>query len=171
MRPDVQLLPEPSAVMSRSPLPSRWTLLVEFVMVSISPVPKLDPGPVSYFHCAPAPEPDDPLKSSLNWVVQPAGGPGTALGAATADACEVAVVWADAAGTASASTGSAATATPIAALRTIRPGTIRTRPRYRSFPLDSCSPSAHAPACFPSYYKESFLLGRNEHNSTPTGRQ
>src|SRR5450759_5075881 len=79
-RPDVQLLPEPSAVMSRSPLPSRWTLLVEFVIVSISPVPKLDPGPVSYCHCESMPEPEDPLKSSLNWVVQPDGGPGTASG-------------------------------------------------------------------------------------------
>ncbi len=47
IRPEVQLLPEPRAVMSRSPLPSRWTLLVELVMVSISPVPKFDPGPVS----------------------------------------------------------------------------------------------------------------------------
>src|ERR1035441_303456 len=82
MRPDVQLLPEPSAVMLRSPLPSRWTLLVEFVMVSISPVPKFDPGPVSYCHCESTPEPADPLKSSLNWVVQPDGGPGTAFGAA-----------------------------------------------------------------------------------------
>src|SRR5690349_22716607 len=89
MRPEVQLLPEPSAVMTRSPLPSRWTLLVEFVMVSISPVPKFDPGPVSYCHCEPAPEPAEPLKSSLNWVVQPDGGPGTAPGAAGWTGAEV----------------------------------------------------------------------------------
>src|SRR5262245_18381085 len=82
MRPEVQLLPEPTGGMSRSPLPSRRTLLVELFIVSISPVPKLDPGPVSYCHCEPAPEPADPLKSSLNWVVQPDGGPGTAPGAA-----------------------------------------------------------------------------------------
>jgi hypothetical protein len=73
-------------------------LLVEFVIVSISPVPKLDPGPVSYCHCESMPEPEDPLKSSLNWVVQPDGGPGTASGAALATACEVAAVWAVARG-------------------------------------------------------------------------
>src|SRR5216684_2141695 len=84
MRPDVHELPEPSAVMLRSPLPSRWTLLVEFVMVSISPVPKFEPGPVSYIHWESAPEPAAPLKSSLNTVDQPEGGPGTAAGKATA---------------------------------------------------------------------------------------
>src|SRR6185437_13181797 len=118
MRPEVQVLPEPSAVMSRSPLPSRWTLLVEFVIVSISPVPKFDPGPVSYCHCEPAPEPADPLKSSLNWVVQPDGGPGTAPGAAGwagAEMCESAAVWAVAVEAVIASTGRAATATAIAA--------------------------------------------------------
>src|SRR5579875_2114350 len=81
-RPDVHELPEPSAVMSRSPLPSRWTLLVEFVIVSISPVPKFEPGPVSYIHWESIPEPEEPLKSSLNVVVQPDGGPGTVAGAA-----------------------------------------------------------------------------------------
>jgi hypothetical protein len=50
-------------------------------IVSISPLPKLEPGPVSYFHWAPAPDPAWPLKSSLNTVGQPAGGPGTAAGA------------------------------------------------------------------------------------------
>src|SRR5579875_3103616 len=49
-------------------------------MVSISPVPKLDPAPVSYIQL---PElgavPAEPLKSSLNWVVQPDGGDGTVL--------------------------------------------------------------------------------------------
>jgi hypothetical protein len=70
-------------------------LLVEFVMVSISPVPKFDPGPVSYCHCESAPEPAEPLKSSLNWVVQPDGGPGTAPGAAgwtSVEVCEVATL-------------------------------------------------------------------------------
>src|SRR5690348_18136856 len=72
--------------MSRLPLPSRWTLLVELVIVSISPVPKLEPGPVSYIHWEPAPEPAAPLKSSLKMVDQPDGGPGTAVGAARAEA-------------------------------------------------------------------------------------
>src|SRR5690348_5965829 len=71
--------------MSRLPLPSRWTLLVEFVIVSISPVPKLEPGPVSYIHWEPAPEPAAPLKSSLKMVDQPDGGPGTAAGAAATE--------------------------------------------------------------------------------------
>src|SRR6266568_9210184 len=52
-------------------------------MVSISPVPKLEPGPVSYIHWESAPEPAAPLKSSLNTVDQPDGGAGTALGAAS----------------------------------------------------------------------------------------
>jgi hypothetical protein len=81
MRPEVQELPLPSAVMSRSPLPSRYTLLVELVIVSISPVPKLDPGPVSYSHWESAPDPAAPLKSSLKTVDQPDGAPGTAAGA------------------------------------------------------------------------------------------
>src|ERR1700728_1961844 len=68
--------------MSRLPLPSRWTLLVELVIVSISPVPKLDPGPVSYIHWESMPDPAAPLKSSLKTVDQPDGGPGTAAGAA-----------------------------------------------------------------------------------------
>src|SRR5215469_17348473 len=77
MRPEVHELPLPSAVMSRLPLPSRWTLLVELVIVSISPVPKLEPGPVSYIHCESMPEPEEPLKSSLKTVDQPDGGAGT----------------------------------------------------------------------------------------------
>ena len=84
IRPDVQEPPWFSAVMSRLPLPSRWTLLDEFVMVSISPVPKLEPGPVSYCHADDGPLPAPPLKSSLNTVDQPEGGPGTAAGAASA---------------------------------------------------------------------------------------
>src|ERR1700677_290908 len=84
IRPDVHELPLPRAVMSRSPLPSRWTLLVEFVMVSISPVPKVEPAPVSYIHWESAPEPEAPLKSSLKIVDQPEGGPGTVWGAARA---------------------------------------------------------------------------------------
>src|SRR6202041_3240776 len=78
MRPDVHELPLPSAVISRLPLPSRWTLLVELVIVSISPVPKLEPGPVSYIHWESTPEPAAPLKSSLNTVDQPDGRPRTA---------------------------------------------------------------------------------------------
>src|SRR5450631_3384935 len=88
MRPDVQEPPLFSAVMSRSPLPSRYTLLDEFVMVSISPVPKLEPGPVSYCHADDGPLPAAPLKSSLNTVDQPEGGPGTASAAANRAAVE-----------------------------------------------------------------------------------
>src|ERR1700678_4080492 len=66
--------------MSRFPLPSRWTLLVEFVIVSISPVPKLEPAPVSYIHCGSIPDPAAPLKSSLKVVDQPEGAPGTVSG-------------------------------------------------------------------------------------------
>jgi hypothetical protein len=82
-RPEVQELPLPRAVMSRLPLPSRWTLEVELVIVSISPVPKLAPAPVSYIHWESTPDPAEPLKSSLKTVDQPAGGPGTAATAAT----------------------------------------------------------------------------------------
>src|SRR4051794_19005237 len=79
IRPDVQLLPEPNAISWRSPLPSSRTLLVELVIVSISPVPKFEPGPVLYIQFAVfTPLPAGPLKSSLNTVVQPAGGAGTA---------------------------------------------------------------------------------------------
>ena len=71
-------------MISRSPFPSRYTLLDELVIVSISPVPKFDPGPVSYCQADDGPLPADPLKSSLNTVDQPDGGPGTALVAAAA---------------------------------------------------------------------------------------
>src|SRR5215469_13443021 len=84
IRPDVHELPLPRAVMSRLPLPSRWTLLVELVIVSISPVPKLEPAPVSYIHWESTPDPAAPLKSSLNTVDQPDGGPGTAARAEAA---------------------------------------------------------------------------------------
>src|SRR5580698_6503191 len=84
IRPEVHEVPLPSAVMSRSPLPSRWTLLVELVMVSISPVPKVEPAPVSYIHWESAPEPEEPVKSSLKIVDQPDGAPGTVCGAAPA---------------------------------------------------------------------------------------
>jgi hypothetical protein len=60
-------------------------LLVELVIVSISPVPKFDPGPVSYIHCESAPLPEEPAKSSLNTVDQPEGGPGTSALAGVAD--------------------------------------------------------------------------------------
>jgi hypothetical protein len=59
-------------------------------MVSISPVPKLDPGPVSYFQLPDGALPAVPLKSSLKVVVQPAGGAGTALGDAVARAAAAA---------------------------------------------------------------------------------
>src|SRR3984885_6174439 len=90
-RPEVHELPLPSAVMSRLPLPSRCTLLVELVIVSISPVPKLEPGPVSYIHWESMPDPDPPPKSSLKTVDQPDGGAGTASGAVSAPGAESAV--------------------------------------------------------------------------------
>src|SRR3984885_16160940 len=83
-RPEVHEVPLPRAVMSRLPLPSRCTLLVELVIVSISPVPKLEPGPVSYIHWESMPDPDPPPKSSLKTVDQPDGGPGTAADAMAA---------------------------------------------------------------------------------------
>jgi hypothetical protein len=55
-------------------------LFVELVIVSISPVPKLEPGPVSYFQLAELTgDPAAPAKLSLNTVVQPAGGLGTVV--------------------------------------------------------------------------------------------
>jgi hypothetical protein len=49
-------------------------------MVSISPVPKLEPGPVSYFQFADdTGEPAAPGKASLNTVVQPDGAGGTVV--------------------------------------------------------------------------------------------
>src|SRR6266851_3285425 len=55
-------------------------------MVSISPVPKLEPGPVSYCQLDDGPVCAGPLKSSLNTVDQPGGGAGTAAGKAAARA-------------------------------------------------------------------------------------
>jgi len=54
-------------------------LLVELVIVSISPVPKFEPGPVSYIHWESTADPAAPLKSSLKTVDQPDGGPGTVV--------------------------------------------------------------------------------------------
>jgi len=99
-------------------------LEVLLVIVSISPVPKLLPGPVSYFQSAPlTPVPAAPLKSSLQVVVKPAGGPGTACGAA--------------AGVAGAAAGVAAPPVPVAAVipatlsaataRAARPSRVRER--------------------------------------------
>jgi hypothetical protein len=85
MRPEVQLPPPSSAVMSRLPLPSRWTFEVELVIVSISPVPKVEPAPVSYIHCPSAPLPAEPVKSSLKTVLQPEGAPGAAAEAVVAN--------------------------------------------------------------------------------------
>ena len=82
--------------MSRLPLPSRCTLLVELVIVSISPVPKLEPAPVSYIHWESMPDPDPPLKSSLKTVDQPDGGPGTAADAMAAGTARPATTMAGA---------------------------------------------------------------------------
>src|ERR1700759_3150355 len=85
IRPDVQApLLSRWAINSRLPLPSRWVLGAEEVMVSISPVP--NPVPVSCTQTEDGAVPSEPLKSSLNTVVQPDGGPGTLAGAAIAGA-------------------------------------------------------------------------------------
>src|SRR5260370_41527672 len=55
-------------------------------MVSISPVPKLEPGPVSYCQLDDGAVCAGPLKSSLNTVDRPGGGAGTAAGKAAARA-------------------------------------------------------------------------------------
>src|SRR5712691_2449015 len=91
-------------------------------MVSISPVPKLEPGPVSYIHWESAPEPAAPLKSSLNTVDQPDGGAGTALGAASARrAVDAAGVVTEAAA-GSVAVVNAATGAAMASARLRRPG-------------------------------------------------
>jgi hypothetical protein len=59
-------------------------------MVSISPVPKLEPGPVSYIQLDDGALPAAPLKSSLKTVDHPDGGPGTAAVAAVAAGAAVA---------------------------------------------------------------------------------
>src|SRR5882757_6781180 len=91
MRPDVHELPDPFAVICRSPAPSRWVLAVELVIVSISPVPKT-PVPVSCTHCPDGALPAAPAKSSLKTVVKPAGGAGTADGVTAALAVLVPMV-------------------------------------------------------------------------------
>src|SRR5438045_1807316 len=85
-RPEVQPAPgsppECRARSARCPAPSWNTLAVLLVIVSISPVPKLLPGPVSYFQTPVSrPVPAAPLKSSLHVRLKPAGGAGTAAGA------------------------------------------------------------------------------------------
>src|SRR5882724_3704558 len=146
IRPDVHALPDFRAVMPRSPLPSRWTLLDELVMVSISPVPKLEPGPVSYIQLDDGPAPDAPLKSSLKMVDQPEGGPGTAAGAASARlaagaaAAPGAAGWAGAARAAGATTPAGARmATATAAPRASRRRRVNDRGRAESAGRDDGS--------------------------------
>src|ERR1700732_3966679 len=86
MRLDVHEPPWFSAVRSRLPLPSRYPLFVELVMVSISPVPKLEPGPVSYCQLDDGALCAGPVKSAPNPADQPGGGAGTAAGKAAARA-------------------------------------------------------------------------------------
>src|SRR6185437_14906506 len=83
VQPDAGSVPECSARRAMCPAPSRNTFAVLFVMVSISPVPKLLPGPVSYFQVPVfTPAPEAPLNSSLQVRVKPAGGAGAAAMAA-----------------------------------------------------------------------------------------
>src|SRR2546421_2464124 len=96
IRPDVHW-PEPSrtGVIRRFPDPSSATLLVLFVMVSTSPVPKLagPPGyevPTSYCQLPPTWLPAAPLKSSLKTRFQPDGGGGTEARATDTVSAEVA---------------------------------------------------------------------------------
>jgi hypothetical protein len=85
-------------------------------MVSISPVPKLEPGPVSYSHWESTPEPEAPVKSSLKIVDQPEGAPGTVCGAAAAVAA--AAVAAAAAPAGSAGAAEAAGCATVSSART-----------------------------------------------------
>ena len=79
MRPEVQRPPWRRAVISRFPLPSRWTFSSESVMVSISPVPKM-PWPVSYFQFAALGAwPATPEKESCQTVCHVAPVSGTAV--------------------------------------------------------------------------------------------
>ena len=57
-------------------------MAVELVIVSISPVPKFEPGPVSYIQFPPGPLPDAPEKLSLKTVLHPEGGGGTVTASA-----------------------------------------------------------------------------------------
>jgi len=82
IRPDVHVVCVLIARMTSVPAPSRKTLAVLFVMFSISPVPKLRPGPVSYFHTVVStPVFAAPVKSSLQNSVNPVGGAGMPVGA------------------------------------------------------------------------------------------
>src|SRR5580698_5819107 len=84
-------------------------------MVSISLVPKLEPAPVSYIQLEDGALRAEPLKSSLNCVVQPDGGAGTAAGVAIARAAaagDAVVRTAAAAETAGACTGQRPAAPP-----------------------------------------------------------
>src|SRR5262249_17489173 len=91
--------------MPRFPWPSKWTLLGESVMVSISPVPKT-PVPVLYFHAdRSTPLPTAPSKVSVQTFVHPAppGRPGpSACPAGEAAACDIATATAQATTTATA---------------------------------------------------------------------
>jgi hypothetical protein len=119
-------------------------------MVSISPVPKLEPGPVSYIHWEPTPETAPPLKSSLNTVDQPDGGPGTAFGAAAARAATAdPAVWgaagaaANAAGRVAPAAGwpAAADADPVLVLSaTIGAAAATSIASLRPRPDPSCAP-------------------------------
>src|SRR5690242_16399750 len=78
VHPELGSVPECSARKIRCPLPSRNTFDVLLVIVSISPVPNVEPGPVSYFQALSTPVPAAPLKSSLQVKVHPVGGAGAA---------------------------------------------------------------------------------------------
>src|SRR5580698_7016132 len=118
-------------------------------MVSISLVPKLEPAPVSYIQLEDGALRAEPLKSSLNCVVQPDGGAGTAAGVAIARAAaagDAVVRTAAAAETAGACTaddpgvdwaaaGSAATVRAVAAPAATISAAIRTPLRRRRPPV------------------------------------
>src|SRR5271155_1728810 len=99
-------------------------------MVSISPVPKLDPGPVSYFQFAQfTGEPAAPAKLSLNTVVQPAGAPGTVVAEAGWVRTAAASVSAD---------NGVMTAAALVIRRSLRPGETSLRPMVSNIDVASC---------------------------------
>src|SRR5580658_4889154 len=99
-------------------------------MVSISPVPKLDPGPVSYFQFAEfTREPAAPAKLSLNTVVQPAGGPGTVVAEAG---------WVRTAATSASADNGVMTAAALDIRRGLRPGETGLLPMVPNIYVASC---------------------------------
>src|SRR5215472_1203462 len=144
-------------------------------MVSISPVPKLEPGPVSYCQFPSGAVPDGPLKSSLKIVDQPGGGAGTARGEAVSRAALAGVTAEAAPGRAACGATAAALAGPdpasaagaaastkagaaAAPSTSSRPREQRPRGPPRPFRNEPITTTASIPCALRGYYKESFLF-------------